>query len=310
MSDDLKLRQLKYKLGLPAFAHLPRCPAKSRHRAKDANHAQDRDWIEKKKAGTLPEGFVDHTAREHFCPECACKNVAGRNTAHYGYGWCEVHERASRLKAVAPLVAERHLEAIQQRNPFIYKDAERWLEDVSQRGDASERYISLSGEVDLARAQVQELLDLLRKNRTGSSDTFIGAIQKLCKELLDHVDAGGRDQQFVDQVISKLNRLMEQHEVPLTDTQGGRLVPVSDMRRMEMVRKMIESISKIVRTHTQIQSERFCSQDDVNAYFAALARTTKRVLRRNPDLFQEWVRAISDLTPPGGMGSNQVVVRL
>ena len=104
---DKKIRRV---LCMPKEAEFVRCPARCNETVKRLVKAGDHS----------------HKARAHVCHECRCTRVAGqdthgdfygigKDTGHYGVGFCSYHEKGRRAKAALQF-ARNHVREIQNYN--------------------------------------------------------------------------------------------------------------------------------------------------------------------------------------------------
>lgn len=138
-------RKAKAALGIRLNDPLPRCPAKSRKKARALRDAGD----------------TSHLGRSHVCPECRCEHVAGMGTSHYGVGYCWYHEggvMTSRARVAA--VNQKH--AIQQGypdEPWVYLSHDKYLEKVRESACEAKAFLSLKEEMLLLKTSLQKLVD-------------------------------------------------------------------------------------------------------------------------------------------------------
>lgn len=152
---------IRKQLGIPSWASFPKCPAKSRKFIKSCEAVGD----------------YTHSERSHFCPLCACKRTAGWGTNHFGWGWCNDHEKGRRTGA-AKEFAMKHLEAIQQRNPSLYHNADKYFEAVESEGVKSAQTKSVEAEIKLLRATTLEMIERIKNGEgVGGYDPAGGVIK-------------------------------------------------------------------------------------------------------------------------------------
>ena len=210
-------RTIKRKLGLSLDNPYPRCPARSKKRA-----------LELKKQGDLR-----HTNPKHFCPDCGCRNAAGRGTDHLGYGLCFSHEKLLARRKSPEWVAwmnEKHHHAIVTRHPGIYRDSGRFAKLVEREGEEGRELISLIDELRIARGTVQELIlaaDGKRRNQDGMLE-------------------------------------------PLTEMVFGKPMPMSDATRIRLAIRMLPTVARIVRQVHDLRKGRDISEAQFKLWFAKL----------------------------------------
>jgi hypothetical protein len=152
---------IRKKLGIPSWACFPKCPAKSRRFVLLCEAAGD----------------YTHSDRHHYCIKCACKRTAGFGTDHFGWGWCFVHEKGRR-KAASKEFAMNHLEAIQQRHPSLYHNADKYFDAVESEGLKSAQAKSVEAEIKLLRATTLEMIERIKNGEcVGGHDKDGGAIK-------------------------------------------------------------------------------------------------------------------------------------
>lgn len=282
--DDYGRAYAKKKIGYPVkSAKLPRCPAKSRSKVKSFE----------------AKGDFSHSDVKHFCHECACNRVAGWGTIHYGWGWCKSHEKGMR-KSKAGQFAESHLQALQQRHPFSYRDAERWVDQVQVESDDAMAVLNLRAEIDVIRASLQEILSKCRVD-TKEARQYADHIESMCEAI----KAGGIDPDNSEQLLKLLKEISQKLDgllIPLTESSGRGPVPVSDVTRIEMVRKLAETIARISKNKFDIDRNKFITVDELKVFVGMIVAATKRTVK-DPAVFGDWAEAMAKIPSPRVMGS-------
>lgn len=273
----------KRKIGYPAAAKLPRCPAKSKTKVNKL----------------ILQGDTSHSDKTHFCEQCACTRTAGWGTTHYGWGMCKAHELGVR-KGVAKKFADNHLQSLQQRHPFAYRDVERWTDQVQIEADDALAVLNLRSEIDVIRGSLQEILSKCRVD-TKEARQYADHIASIAESI----KAGGIDPDSAEQLLKLLKEIREKLDgllIPLTESSGRGPVPVSDVTRIELVRKLAETIAKISKSKFDIDQNKFITVDELKVFVGMIVASSKRIIK-DPSMFQEWAEAMAKIPSPRAMGS-------
>jgi len=126
--------------------------------------------------------------------------------------------------------ADRHYRALVARHPGIYRDLGQYAAMVKQEGKESEERISLHEDLAIARGTVQELL-------------------LACEGK--EVDAEGR--------IKCLKEYVQ-----------GELCDMSDKTRIQLVSRMLGSVSRLAKSEADLRRETTISLDQFRVWFARL----------------------------------------
>jgi len=285
-------RQTNLLLGRPKNSGpFEKCPARS--------------WSRVRKLEANGDG--SHGADGHICHICQCKKTAGQGTGHLGFGLCAAHEKASRYIRVKDQIAEDHKKALQGHHPFAYRDTNQWLAQIQHEASRATNFLQLDSEIELVRATIQELLDKCRLDEKTRSPVVQGLLDELKGTRIaieTHVTEFTRD--FAqNQVIPVLRRIETLCACPLTETSHGRQVPASDVTRMETIRKLSETVAKLLTSRMKMNEHEFCRKEEVVVFFAAVASATKRVFNDQAK-YQEWVRAVIEIPQPKAMRSESL----
>lgn len=145
---DRARKQILKMLGWSADASFPRCPCRSESMVERLRSAGD---------------FRHCERDDHVCQECQCGKAAGSGTDHFGFGPCHIH--AKKMNRNTELyMTERHRDALMKPNPGVYADVGRFAKQVQRQADKAEQRISLLDEIQIARGQVQELIEFAQKD--------------------------------------------------------------------------------------------------------------------------------------------------
>ena len=263
-----------YQTGRLARHGLVRCPGVNQARAK--------------KMGGMFDAHGD------IKPEVMCRMAAGMGTAHLGSGLCCFCEKRKGIRGEAATIARNHLHALQQHNPFSYRDIERWMDDAQKEGRAFAEAYDIEAEIGVLRASIQEILTLCRLGER-EDHPVIAALDKLTAEL------GAKE--FVDpeqgQVIKDLlEQCRDQCRSPLTEKGKMGPVPMSDATRFDLIRKLAATVSAVARVKLSMDAEANVSVVDLKIWTGQIVALTKRVLADAPDKLLAWAKAVAALPPP------------
>lgn len=271
----------KKKMGYPRPAKVPRCPAKARGKKRRFEEAGD----------------FSHSPNTHFCSECACGRPAGYGTNHYGWGFCKSHE-AEIGKEQAAKFAEDHLQALQTRTPFAYKDVSKWLQGVQYDAEDAMAVLNLRSEIDVIRASLQEVLERCRVDQSEVKPYEAALLQ-----IADSVK-GGVDPDQAKLILKALDEVkvgLARASGTLTESGRGGTQPMSDATRIELVRKLADTVARISKSKFDIDANKFITVDELKAFVGMVVSHSKRILK-DPKLFQDWAEAMSKIPSPRVIG--------
>ena len=155
-------RQILRCLGLKTRHRLMKCPARDMKKAKKLA----KGW-----GGRPKEPW--HLEKWHVCQACRCDRVAGKGTAHLGWGWCHDHGEMDRThKEKRWRYAALHKLATQANNPGLYQEFNRYMEEVTRLGKDAAGRIDLLNEVKLLRSQIKELADGVKDGGEALTDGY------------------------------------------------------------------------------------------------------------------------------------------
>jgi len=203
-------------------------------------------------------------------------------------------------KSKAGKFAESHLQALQQRHPFSYRDAERWVDQVQVESDDAMAVLNLRAEIDVIRASLQEILSKCRVD-TKEARQYADHIESMCEAI----KAGGIDPDSSEQLLKLLKEISQKLDgllIPLTESSGRGPVPVSDVTRIEMVRKLAETIARISKSKFDIDRNKFITVDELKVFVGMIVAATKRTVK-DPAVFGDWAEAMAKIPSPRVMGS-------
>jgi hypothetical protein len=270
--SEADVKQLKRKLGLHPRQPLFKCYAKSKQTA----NALDKE-----------KGERFHSLPGHHCPECQCKMIAGCQTAHYGYGLCHVHERKIPPEKRA-MEAEKHLVAIQGRNPFLHRDAEAFEMQVKEKSDHARIQIDFTKEIDRARDLVQEFIKKMEARQIDKACEDILPVLLETKEL---VQAGGNNLDMQRGILDKLDEIQEMMETPLTELAGGRKVKMSDKSYYEVLSKLIYNVGRMGVDQWTVNKHEVATKEQLHVWYGQLVDVIRRYIQ-DP---KEWADFVNDL---------------
>ena len=188
-------------------------------------------------------GDYTHSDKKHFCHICGCRNTAGFGTDHLGYGFCFRHERKL-LKRKSPQWIDwmnlKHRDAIVSRHPGAYRHIGRFSEMIRREGEEAEQTISLIDELRIARGMVQETI-----------------------------------------LANQGQRLNDRGQVePLTERVNGKLLPMSDATRIQLMTRLFTSIRTLSATQFALTKDDVITLDQFKVWFARFWTSLKGALQQ------------------------------
>jgi len=186
--------------------------------------------------------------------------------------------------------AEKHLTAIQQRNPFIYREAEAYEIDVAEKAKKAELQIDFTKEIDTARKMVKEVIEKMNARET----------EKACAELLPLLDkvvetCKESNPEGIRELLKELAAIRTLMENPMTELAAGRHVPMSDKSYYELVSKLLHGVSRLGVDHFQVNRHNVVTLEELNVYFGKQIGIIRRYIQ-DP---KEWAEFINDLREIG-----------
>lgn len=259
-------------LGLPYWARLPRCSAKSKTFVKKCEESGD----------------YSHSARDHICDECRCKNTAGLNTkgdfyglgvetGHYGCGWCERHEKGYR-KGCAKDYAVEHM---------------RLLQGVGSSA-------STTGEFELA-CQEEARIAVARREVKAMLEEVKASMEDFKKQCIpedpEQRDAIAKQLEVFNELIAT-NGILEKEELKavldltnmaivmrsgLTESGRGGPVAMSDDTRFKNVREFAKVISGIALDEFKVSEEGYVALGEISIRIQRMLSMTQRFIAKKDD---------------------------
>jgi len=204
-------------------------------------------------------------------------------------------------KSKANELANNHLQALQQRHPFSYRDSERWVDQVQISADDAMAVLNLRSEIDVIRGALQEVLAKCRVDTKEARQyaDHIKSIQEAVKASGIDPDEAERLKKILTEISVKLDGLL----IPITESSSRGPVPVSDVTRIEMIRKLAETVAKISKSKFDIDQNKFITVDELKVFVGMIVSSSKRVIK-DPAMFQEWAEAMAKIPSPRVMGAH------
>jgi len=255
------------QLGRPAGAAQALCPSKDKALVKML----------------YKRGEVEHSDARHVCDKCSCNNAAGKGTGHVGYGLCKRCE-AGVTKEYAVRIAREHLDALQAHQPFIYREPDRWLEEVQLQGASASRRMSVDAEVDVARSLVQRLISSAKEKKRPPDKELLDRLTSI-EVLLDHAE--------LEEAQKHIRDIRTILTCDLTVNTGRGLEPMSDDRQMQRVTALVRAVGALGGLKQRISQSDSYSKDEVRRMFARFATISQGAITDpEPDrnaVFASWV---------------------
>jgi len=252
---------IKLKIGLRPADPFPMCPHKNkgfvlgREAIGDFSHSDRHP----RKVEGQPRAFKKKEEWHYACKECACPFVAGMGTYHYGYGWCHCHERR-KSRTACDNFAEKHLQALRNRHPSKYKEADDLITDVVKAGDdAKSRYDLM---VDLVG--VQDYLRVFRSrlsvyDKTKRDDK---PIVKAVKDLTAAIEENGSfDSNQIAAIKMSLEAIETRLVCPLTEKGQFGPVPMSDATQIKLTAATLSQFTKAAKDVFVIVKEQWITYE-------------------------------------------------
>ena len=195
--------------------------------------AKDRKKVKKFEAN----GDFSHSERRHICPDCSCDKTAGLGTYGNFWGpgeaWREVGHYGTGW-------CRSHSIAF-NRKVISDKEAEKHLMAMQNHGlikytpQAIEKRMEDEAEEASQSQEVRENLSQL---------------QKLIREMFEHFD----------------------NRTALTETAGGKIVPMSDASYAKLVSRMSKDIGSLAKTRFELDALDYVHIDEIKARLPAVHR--------------------------------------
>lgn len=268
-AQQLGIRKI---LGLPSWARLPRCSAKSKTFVQKCEEASD----------------FSHSKKDHICDECRCKNTAGLGTkgdfyglgietGHYGCGWCERHEKGYR-KGCAKDYAVEHM---------------RLLQGVGSSA-------STTGEFELA-CQEEARIAVARREVKAMLEEVKASMEDFKKQCIpedpEQRDAIAKQLEVFNELIAT-NGILEKEELKavldltnmaivmrsgLTESGRGGPVAMSDDTRFKNVREFAKVISGIALDEFKVSEEGYVALGEISIRIQRMLSMTQRFIAKKDD---------------------------
>jgi len=268
-ANSKELRTVNLQHGRPPSAKQPLCPNRSKRAVK-----------------LLEKEGENHSEPGHICEKCSCDNAAGKGTGHVGYGLCSQCEKTV-TKEYATRVAREHLNALQSHQPFIYREPDKWLEQVQQQGASASRRIELDAEFDVARSLVQKLIANAQLKNRPTDQALLEKIEQV-EELLDIAQDG--------EALELLREIRTLLTCNLTVNTARGLQPMSDDRQIKLVTGLVKSIGAIGLARHRISQSDSYSKDEVRKMFARFATLSQEaIMNPDPDRTTVWKQYVNKL---------------
>ena len=268
------IRQLKRKLGLHPCQPFYKCSGKSKGKARKLD-------------GVL--GKKIHAVKGHVCPECQCQQTAGCQTEHYGYGLCWMHER--KIKQSKRMEeAEKHLHAIQARNPALYRHADAFEIEVKEKGKVAQIQTDFTKEIEMARDLVNEVIQKMQSREISKACTDVVPILNQC---MDEICDATPERQ--DRLIEQLQEIKVMMTTPLTELAQGRHVPMSDKSFYELINKLIYNVGRMGVDQWTVNKHEVATREQLHIWYAKLVDVTRRYIQDPKD----WADYVNDLRVVG-----------
>jgi len=222
---ESELIQIKRKLGLKQSAPFRKCPAIVARRIQAFEAA----------------GNYDHSDKDHSpCAECGCRRTSGEGTDHFGWGWCEDHERGRR-KGHAKRFAENDLTSQQQRHPRAFRNAQNFISLKVKTGDEADAEFDLLPELVAVKNSISEFFNYISEWEKSNEErgAMVDAVIRLTDALKE---AGPIDPEQAQGISDALDTIVRKMTIPLTEKSGKGVIPMTDGTRIKLMADVFDKL--------------------------------------------------------------------
>lgn len=238
---------------------IPRCPLRSND----------------KRIAFEMENDFSHSKHRHSCELCQCGNYAGEGTkgefwgsgpewhevGHFGVGYCREHEKfllREKWKTEESLleVARKHRDAIMNRGIQARQNPHLIAEYEAEQANRQEVLVKNMEEM---KSLTDELLSFMRNTRKKETQTIVLAIKSLESALKEHDfnDTKVRDKYYNDLAETILVAS------ELTESAGGRIIPMTDKTKFLLADKLLNSVSKLNLDEYRMGKDSYVHVDEI-----------------------------------------------
>jgi len=258
-----EINQIRKKIGLRNGEPFPKCPHKNTAKAKRlAKEDQIHFKGPKVLKALLAAGEDWHAEPEHRCKkcketdrdihqcsECQCDRVRGAGTIHYGWGWCSHHEK-HKPKGLAEKFARDDLVALQNHNPSMYWNADRFATEMGLEVRKAEERLTLLTELSSVRTMQKALLERFELVREDRKSPVITA----------------------EKHEGELPGLLTGNYIKIKETKGSgenqttseriEAVEITDLELMRLINQTALAVSKIAKTQVDMDKDQYIHIDE------------------------------------------------
>lgn len=274
-SDAVKQRIFKVLYGRrPDGPHkLPRCPSR------DFKIMQEFEL----------EGDFSHSDNNHVCAECQCRKTAGSDTkgnfwgegpeweevGHYGVGYCAEHERvyAKKFHMDVKKFAIQHRDSIMETGRVTKYDPKAV---ANYQAELSKRNIQLVKNMETLQEKTNEFLEFLDESKKKDDRVIVAAIDNLLDEIRDY---DWDNQKTRDKFIREIeDRILIASS--LTESSGGRIIPMTDKTKIDCIRNLVKDISKLNLDEYRMGKDAYVKVDEIKVRIPKMLKLTEIMVQK------------------------------
>ena len=178
---------------------------------------------------------------------------------------------------------------------FKYEsNGNKWLKRVQHQSESAIGILNVIAEVNVIRATLQEMQD---RCRVGSDDDEIKIVKELRGLALD-LDGRIEDAEIVKDIQTKLDKLVELYNNPLTEMTRTGPVRMSDSTRIGLVSKLAGTIASLATVQGRINMDNYVPKENVVIWMRQVYDITRRVFKPTPEQLSEFLNDISMIQDP------------
>jgi hypothetical protein len=181
-----------------------------------------------------------------------------------------MHERARRYNTTSEVIADRHLTALQQRNPRYYREVADLMEDKIQLGRKTDDETSdlqiVAQDVGNILKNFYQMVSQHDRDAEQAHDEALSRLNEI-RELLKTSKLSAPD---VKSIEERLGDIETRLCCPLTEVNHGRLVPMSDKTRISLVARTLPQLTRAITDVFNLQKERWITEANFDIWFSRL----------------------------------------
>lgn len=274
------LRDIRRILGLPRWARMPRCPARSK------------TFVQKCEAA----GDFSHSGKNHICDQCRCKNTAGfgtkgdfyglgDHTGHYGCGWCVKHEMGTRRRWAGEF-AMQHMRLLQGVG-MAQSAQEDYALQVHEEARVATARREVRSQIDLIRQCAQKFHDALKDEDPQQVDALTQELKNFNELLASNGFLSKEELKAAMEIIAMAIAMRS----GMTEKGRSGPIPMSDDTKMKNMREWAALIAKLSLDEYKVTEGDYVRADEVKVRLAQ----TISILQRFVPTKDDWDKLTNEL---------------